>query len=98
MATRADAALLARKRNEKTIAAVRAPRARETFFEIAAAQKSPPAEAEGEPVEVVLSWVTPNFFEVLGVEPPVALPQRGERSSATSSRAGWQMNLQMLLA
>ncbi len=26
---------------------------------------------EGEPVEVVLSWVTPNFFEVMGVEPPV---------------------------
>jgi predicted permease len=24
---------------------------------------------EGEPVEVVLSWVTPNFFDVVGVEP-----------------------------
>jgi putative ABC transport system permease protein len=26
---------------------------------------------EGKPVEVVLSWVTPNFFEVLGVDPVI---------------------------
>ncbi len=48
MAARTDTALLARKRHEKTIAAVRAPRARESFLEIAAAQKSLPSEAEGE--------------------------------------------------
>lgn len=33
---------------------------------------------EGDPVEVVLSWVTPNFFDVVGVEPVLG---RGFRRS-----------------
>ena len=33
---------------------------------------------EGEPVEVILSWVTPNFFEIIGVDPVIG---RGFRPS-----------------